>query len=96
MNKNLIKLALIGLAAGMCVSAKAAPKQKNQEVAFSKCSKEESNRKCDQSCGAKPDKGCGSSTSAGRNNYSGEKYVPKKTDIAGKRKSAAQKVMEGY
>lgn len=97
MKKDLIKVALIGLAAGFCVSAKAAPAKKSQEVAMVKCTKENGKKKCDSSCGNKDgDCGCNGNTSAGRNGYSLESYQPKKTEIAGKRKSAAQKAMEGY
>lgn len=97
MKKNLIKIALIGIAAGFCLSAKAAPAKKNQEVAMTKCSKENGKKKCDSSCASKNgDAGCNGKTSAGRNNYYQGKLKPKTGEIAGKRKSAAQKVMEGY
>ena len=87
MNKNRIKLALIGLAAGMCISAKATPEKKGKEVAFQKCTKEKDRRydDCEESSNAEL-----------RNGYRNEKYKPKASEFAGKRKSAAQKVMEGY
>lgn len=97
MKKNLIKIALIGIAAGICLSAKAAPAKKSQEIAMAKCTKENGKKKCESSCSCKNgDAGCNGKTSAGRNNYMKEKFKPKKGEIAGKRKSAAQKVMEGY
>ncbi len=92
-NQNLIKIALIGLAAGLCLSAKGhAPSKK--EIAFTKCSREP--RKCDTSCGSSKERdGCNANTSAGRNGYTKEEYVPTADDIAAKRKSAARKVLDG-
>jgi hypothetical protein len=98
MKKNLVKLAMIGLAAGLCVSAKAAPAKKTQEVAMAKCSKDKNGkRKCDTSCNNRErDCGCSNTTSAGRNGYTLDSFEPENTDIAARRKSAAQKVLEGY
>lgn len=105
MNKDLLKIALIGLVAGFCISAKEVPAKKSQETAMSKCTKENGKKKkCRGSCS--DDKGCGSGGGSSygttnrydgiRNNYSTEEYSPKANEIAAKRKSAAQKVMEGY
>jgi hypothetical protein len=100
MNKDLLKIALIGLAAGFCISAKAVPAKKNQEVAMSKCTKENGKKnKCKGSCNddnGYNDKGTGCNTSSKCNNYKTEEFKPNPRDIAAKRKSAAQKVMEGY
>lgn len=101
MNKDLLKIALIGLAAGFCISAKAVPAKKNQEVAMSKCTKENGKKKkCGSSCSEDNSgcnaKGTGCNTSSRCNNYKTEEFKPNPREIAAKRKSAAQKVMEGY
>lgn len=119
MSKDLLKIALIGLAATFCISAKQAHNQK--EVAMAKCSKENSRgKKCYEESNGKmkcpPNNGknkeynvqdqkdcnsrgdCKESTSRAelRNGYSLVDYSPASDEIAGKRKSAAQKVLEGY
>jgi hypothetical protein len=106
MNKDLLKIALIGLAAGFCISAKDVPAKRNQEVAMSKCTKENGSKekckkkKCGSSCSNENNgcnaRGTGCNTSARCNNYSTEDFQPNPKEIAAKRKSAAQKVMEGY
>jgi hypothetical protein len=98
MNKNIMKIVLIGIAAGFCVSAKAVP-EKKQKQTVAKCDKK------DKSCGKKCKGKCQSTNNSYntvsneediRNNYSNEKYTFGSDEIAAKRKSAAQKVMEGY
>lgn len=100
MNKNILKIVLIGIAAGFCVSAKAVPEKNYKQSAVAKCDKKD--KKCKSSkCNGK----CQSTTNSYntvkneeelRNNYSNEKYTFGSKEIAAKRKSAAQKVMEGY
>lgn len=94
MKKNLIAIALIGIAAGLCLSAKTYPAKKNSEIAMTKCSKDNGKKKCGSSCDNESE--CSGHTSAGRNGYIQGKLKSKAGEIAGKRKSAAQKVMEGY
>ncbi len=102
--KNILKIALIGLVAGFCISAKDVSYNKNKETAMSRCSKNTSKgKKCKKSCcDGKSCQSGGSSYETTeryedlRNNYSTEEYTPKANEIAAKRKSAAQKVLEGY
>ncbi len=93
MKNNVVKIALIGLAAGLCMSAKSAPVQKTQEVAMTKCSKDSNEKKdCDG------DQACNSQSSffnSTRNGYREDIPAPKKTNLSEKRKSAAQKLKEG-
>lgn len=108
MNKNILKIALIGLVAGFCISAKDVSANRSKETAMSRCSKSNGNgngkgKKCRKSCSdGRNCKSGGSSYETTdryedlRNNYSTEEYTPKANEVAAKRKSAAQKVLEGY
>ena len=111
MKKDLIKLAIVGLTAGLCLSAKEAPTSKKEEpssskndkeLAMSKCSKDKSQQKknpdgsCSSTCsggcsGTGDDSGSGSPTGTG--GTQGDQSKANK--INGKRKSAAQKVVQG-
>lgn len=86
MNKNILRLAVVGIAAGLCLSAKAIPQPSMKVVAFSKCSRDK-----------KPNQDeCEAHNSELRNGYQNVKFKPKASDFASHRKSAAQKVKEGY
>lgn len=81
MNKDLVKAALIGLAAGVCLSAQMVPSSK--EVAMGRCTKpanpddDEGDEDCAGSCKHR----CNSSDAS--------------SEIEVHRKSAARKVLEG-
>ena len=99
MNKDLVRLAMIGLAAGFCCSADASPSKNNREIAMTKCTKDTSRQ--DGSCGG--DSSCSSKSNC--NSNSSSTYNPNSglqsdestatTEVKHKRKSAAQKVIEG-
>lgn len=99
MKKDLVRLAMIGLAAGFCMSAEAAPTIRSN-IAMSKCSKDTSdkgNNSDDQSsCSGKS--GCGSCSSSSLytpSNQSKADESTAKSEVKSGRKSAAQKVLEG-
>jgi hypothetical protein len=90
MTKNLIKLAMLGLMAGFCLSAAAAPKEENKEMAMSKCSKETApDADKDGGGGCSGPKGCGSMSG------SKEDQSDAQSNMSNKRKSAAHKVVYG-
>lgn len=92
MNQDLYKLALIGLSAGFCLSAQAAPSNKSsgKEIAMAKCSKDsggqkKSNNSCSGSSSCNGQSSCGS--------YNGED--DEASFLEGKKKGAAKKALEG-
>ncbi len=117
MNKNILKIVLIGIAAGFCISAKATSDNYRYNVA-AKCDKEKNecckekpkkNKKANPCCKEKNKKKCNNNCQQYnnsynttnneedlRNNYSNEHYTFGPDEVAATRKSAAQKVMEGY
>jgi hypothetical protein len=89
MKKDLIKFALVGLVAGFCLSAAAAPSNKDsKEIAMTKCTKDESKKK---NGNGNDDKGNGSCSSC---NSQGDQSNAS-SQVKGKRKSAAHKVLYG-
>ena len=110
MNKDLIKLALIGMTAGFCLSAKEAPSSSaDKEIAMTKCSKEKpqtngGGSSCSGSKGSSCSGSSGSSCSGSddeENDGSSCNCGPSQGDqssssqMKNKRKSAAQKVVQG-
>ncbi|MES2274109.1 MAG: hypothetical protein V4487_07945 [Chlamydiota bacterium] len=90
MSKDLIKLAMIGLTAGLCVSATTSIPDGNGQVAMSKCSKDTLPPEADKDngSGCSGSEGCGSQSSSNED-QSDASMMP------AKRKSAAQKVVQG-
>lgn len=86
MNKKYLKLALIGLAAGFCLSAQTAPANQD-EVAMAKCSK-------DSSGNMQRQRGCGSQDNDDEN-QSCTSTTCKPKNAKNQKKSAAQKVVQG-
>lgn len=83
MNKNLIHFVIVGVIAGFCVSAKAAPSnQDNREIAMAKCTRDDSQKKN------------GNGKCSEDNNSQGDQSNAS-SQVKGKRKSAAQKVLYG-
>ena len=95
MNKDLIKLALIGMTAGFCLSAKEAPSSSaDKEIAMTKCSKEkpQTNGGSGSSCsGSDDEENDGSSCNCGPS----QGDQSSSSQMKNKRKSAAQKVVQG-
>jgi hypothetical protein len=97
MNKDLIKLALIGVAAGFCLSAKEAPSTKNnKEIAMSKCTKDNGQKKNGHGNGSCSSCGSDEGDSSCSSNCSNQgDQSDASTQMKGKRRSAAQKVLQG-
>ena len=119
MNKDLIKLALIGMTAGFCLSAKEAPSSSaDKEIAMTKCSKEkpQTNGGSGSSCSGSKGSSCSGSKGSSCSGSSGSSCSgsddeendgsscncgPSQGDqssssqMKNKRKSAAQKVVQG-
>ena len=90
MKKDLIKLAMVGLLAGLCLSAQQADAK--NEVAMTKCSKEKSpETQPAKKCNEKSD--CNSCNSS--NGCNGNEESDATDAVQSKRKSAARKVVEG-
>ena len=107
MNKDFVKFALIGLTAGFCLSAQAAPQKNDKEIAMSKCSKDNSQQKnggngsCNGSCSNGNGNSSCSSNGKSKNSScssscnSSDDQSDAAPQMKGKRKSAAQKVVQG-
>ena len=100
MNKDLVRLAMIGLAAGFCLSAQASPTKDKRELAMAKCTKDNSKNgdSCDDSssCGGKSNcNSCNSSSSYNPGAGAKSNESTAATEVKHKRKSAARKVLEG-
>ena len=96
MNKHIIAIALIGLTAGLSISAKAAP-EKNQEIAMSKCTKDTSKKECSSNSSVTSRE---FTEEGSRRTYraQNDKNAPKASVLAetkSTRKSAAQKMISG-
>lgn len=87
MNKKFLKLALIGLAAGFCLSAQASPAGQD-EVAMAKCSKDSDGKMQRQ-------RGCGSYDNDDGNQKSCTSATCKPKNNKNQKRSAAQKVVQG-
>lgn len=100
MNKNILKIVLIGVAAGFCISAKATPEKRSQEKTVAQCDKnnckKKPKKKCSGSCQTNNSYNTTERYDGVRNNYSNDEHTFSSHEVALKRKSAAQKVMEGY
>ena len=100
MKKDLVKLAIVGLLAGFCLSAQGAPSDSN-EIAMSKCSKDNTqksqNRNNDQDNDGSDANGCGGPNGCGDSpeQDTGDQQSDKVQMMQSKRKSAAQKTVEG-
>ena len=105
MKKDLVRLATVGLLAGFCLSAQGAPSEK-QEVAMSKCSKDNTQKSQNENDGMSDDNHCSGngddnhcSGNSGCNNSEGDsdsnQQAGKMQTMQSKRKSAAQKAVEG-
>jgi|GEM_PF-1869166 hypothetical protein len=105
MKKDLVKLAIVGLLAGFCLSAQGAPSDAG-EIAMSKCTKDDMKKSQNRNNGMLDDdeegdnsdvNGCngpsGCGDNSGQNN--GDQQSSKVQMMQSKRKSAAQKVVEG-
>jgi hypothetical protein len=110
MKTNLLKVAIIAIAAGCCLSAKAAPQKKSTPIAMTQCSKSNKVAECKEGCSStKPkdqDTPCRKqksnkcSSSAARQKESAqplaESDVPTQSkQIAIQKKSAARKILQG-
>lgn len=99
MKKDLVRLAMIGLVAGFCMSIEAAPTI-SREIAMSKCTKDTSdkgkNSDDQSSCSSKSGcNSCNSSSSYNPGSQSKSDESTAKAEVKSRRKSAAQKVLEG-
>src|SRR5260370_22921551 len=98
MNKKYLKVALIGLAAGFCLSGQAAPsKSQSEEVAMARCSKDNGDGSADgsgpQQRMMRPSQNQRNSAPCGDDCNTGT-CKPNKSAMKQKR-SAAQKVVQG-
>jgi hypothetical protein len=87
MNKNLLKIVMVGVIAGFCISAK-----ETQEIAMSRCSKDNGKK---NECSSKPSE---QKKVAKAKKAKTEEYKPKasvSTDLPVKQKSAARKLIDG-
>ena len=97
MKKDLVKLAVMGLTAGLCVSGQS-PHQQNQEIAMTKCTKDTgdmTDTNSDQgSCNAKQGSSSCSNTPPSNVQSGQSDQDTTSSNMSNQRKSAARRAIE--